>query len=290
MCYHPGMGKNTPASQETPAAIEGCPDPASEIKRLRRLLRLHTPSLEAMLKRRGFSVYKKEISADLLAPSPVFVDGYYEMMKRYSFRLFLRDVIKTSGPFTPKGIARYATAEVTQEYTAYMHKTGLLEKTGNSYELLKHIRSFGETLEWFLAETFRREFEAEAVWGVRFKRPMVGGDYDLIAKIDASLLYMEVKSSPPKQIYQNEISAFVDRVKDLVPAISVFFMDTELRMKDKIVPMFEEELAARKLPGAPERIAREIFLAPGGIYIINAKGTVAANIGTVLGHYFRSRV
>ena len=70
----------------------------------------------------------------------------------------------------------------------------------------------------------------------------MGGDYDLIAKVDGSILYMEIKSSPPKQIYQNEISAFFDRVADLSPEISIFFVDTELRMKDKIVLMFEEEL------------------------------------------------
>lgn len=252
-------------------------------------MRLHTPTLEALLKRRGFRVFKKEISADLLVPGPEFVDSYYEKMKHYSFRLFLRDVIKNPGPFTPKNIARYSTAEVTEEYTAYLYETGILKKTDGSYELKRRIRSFGETLEWFLAETFSREFEAEAVWGVRFKRPLIGGDYDLIAKIDASLLYMEVKSSPPKQIYQNEISAFMDRVIDLAPAMAVFFMDTELRMKDKIVPMFEEELAKRKLPGTPERIVKELFLMPCGIYIINAKDSVAANIETVLGHYFRRR-
>ena len=96
-----------------------------------------------------------------------------------------------------------------------------------------------------LCEIFRREFAAEAAWGVKFKRPRVGGDYDVIAKIDGSILYMEVKSSPPKQIYNSEIAAFLDRTSDLSPEISVFFMDTELRMKDKIVPMFEEELRKR---------------------------------------------
>ena len=77
------------------------------------------------------------------------------------------------------------------------------------------VRSFGVTLEWYIAEIFKRAFGSEAVWGVKFRRPSVGGDYDVIAKFDSSFLYAEVKSSPPRQIYDREISAFLDRVDDL---------------------------------------------------------------------------
>jgi hypothetical protein len=150
------------------------------------------------------------------------------------------------------------------------------------------IKSFGETLEWFVSEIFEREFAAEAVWGIRFKRPRVGGDYDLIAKVDGGILYMEIKSSPPKQIYQNEISAFFDRVSDLQPEISIFFVDTELRMKDKIVPMFEEEFRNRDRRGfGIVRMEKELFQAQDRIFIINAKDSIAANVERVLIRYFR---
>jgi hypothetical protein len=150
------------------------------------------------------------------------------------------------------------------------------------------VKSFGETLEWFVAQIFKEEFGAEAVWGVRAKRPKIGGDYDLIAKVDGSILYMEIKSSPPKQIYQREISAFIDRVLDLHPEISIFFMDTELRMKDKIVPMFEEELKARhKEPPVLTRMEKELFQIRDKIFIINAKDSISSNIEKVLSWYFR---
>lgn len=265
---------------------------SGEIRRLRHLLSIHTPPLEALLKRRGFRIYKKEIKDDLLTPGERFADSWYDMMKRYSFRLFLRDVIKQGGDFfTAKGIARYATAQVTGEYTEYLFQTGMLEKKGgDTYRLERRIKSFGVTLEWFLAETLRREFAAEAAWGVRFKRPLVGGDYDLVAKIDASILYMEVKSSPPKQIYQNEITEFLRRVDDLSPEIAVFFMDTELRMKDKIVPMFEEELRKKDPAGPmPLRFHKELFQIADRIFIINARDGVASNVEKVLARYFRRR-
>ena len=71
-----------------------------EIKRLREQLNRLTPLLSVMLRRRGFNIYKKEPPADLIVPENQFIDIYYEMLKKYSFRLFLRDVIKSQPLFT----------------------------------------------------------------------------------------------------------------------------------------------------------------------------------------------
>ena len=260
-----------------------------EIRRLRSSLSELTPPLEVLLKRRGFRIYKKEPADDLLLPKERHIEQYYDMLKRYSFRLFLREVIKHQNLFTLEQVTRYATSEVTEEYVKYLKAIGLLKETAEGFKLsLGRIKSFGETLEWFIAEIFRREFMAEAIWGIRFKRPQVGGDYDLVAKVDGSILYMEVKSSPPKQIYKSEISAFFDRVADLLPEISIFFVDTELRMKDKIVLMFGEELKKRhKKPPKITRIEKELFQIRDKMFIINAKDSIPSNIEKVLSWYFR---
>lgn len=261
----------------------------NEIKRLRKSLTELTPPLDVLLKRRGFRIYRKEPSEDLLIPLKEFQNGYYELMKKYSFRLFLRDVIRHQEFFALENVTKYATAEVTRNYVEYLIKVGLVKKMPDGFRLsTRPIKSFGETLEWFISETFKAEFAAEAVWGIKFKRPNVGGDYDLVAKVDGSILYMEIKSSPPKQIYQNEIIAFFDRLADLLPEIGIFFVDTELRMKDKIVPMFEEELRERYVrPPKITRIEKELFQIEDKIFIMNAKDSIAANIEKVLSRYFR---
>lgn len=260
----------------------------SEIKRLRKALSKVSPSLDVLLKRRGFKVYKKESSEDLLLPEKKYINIFYEKLKKYSFRLFLRDVIKHQNFFTIDKVARYATKEVTSQYIDFLLKANLTESTAKGYRLKKRpIKSFGETLEWFIARLIEKEFESETIWGVKFKRPKVGGDYDLIAKIDSSILYMEIKSSPPKQIYDKEIAAFLNRVEDLSPEVSIFFMDTELRMKDKIVPMFEAELQRHyKKSVSVERIVKELFHINKKIFIINSKDSITANIRTVLSFYW----
>ncbi len=261
----------------------------NEIRRLRRSLSELTPSLDVLLKLRGFRIYKREPADDLLLPEKRFLVSFYEMLRKYSFRLFLRDVIKNQTFFRVQQVTRYATSAVTAEYTEYLREVGLIEPLSDGFRLIRGpIKSFGETLEWFVAEIFKKEFATEAVWGIRFKRPKVGGDYDLIAKVDGSILYMEIKSSPPKQIYQNEISAFFDRVSDLSPEISIFFIDTELRMKDKIVPMFHEEYLKRAVaPPEIVRMEKELFQVQNRVFIINAKDSIDANIEKVLIWYFR---
>lgn len=261
----------------------------NEIKRLRKALAASSSSLNSMLRLRGFKIHSSEKPDDLLIPAPPNLDGYFELMKRYSFRLFLRDVIKHKRGFNRKDVTHYATREVTEDYIGRLVKMDIIEKSGGLFRLKgPKVKSFGSTLEWFIAETIKREFCTEAIWGIKFKGQKVGGDYDLIARIDGTLLYMEVKSSPPKQIYDSEISAFLDRVEDLKPAVSIFFMDTELRMKDKIVPMFEEALRKRYAePPKIMRMEKELFEIPGEIFIINSKDSILANLEKVLYRHFR---
>jgi hypothetical protein len=257
----------------------------AEIRRLRKVIAGLTPSLDSLLALRGFRIYKKEPSEDLLVPANEYAESFYEELKRYSFRLFLRDVIKHQNSFTVSDVSRYATETVSARYIDFLLKAGLSEELSDGVFRLKKlpIKSFGETLEWFIAELIRTEFGAETVWGVKFRRPHVGGDYDLIAKVGTGILYMEIKSSPPKQIYDREVSAFLKRVHDLAPEVSIFFVDTELRMADKIVPMFESELQLFYGSLIPiQRLVKELFHIKNRIYIINSKGGISSNVETVL--------
>jgi hypothetical protein len=259
----------------------------AEIKRLRRLLSVHTPTLEAMLKRRGFTIYKKEQSDDLLLPDKKYTARYYNKLKKYSFRLFLRDIIKNQDYIIPERVTRFATREVSVKYIDFLLITGIIERYRNGYRLINRpIKSFGKTLEWFAASLIKKDFQSTTSWSVIFKRRKIGGDYDLVAKIDSSLLYMEIKSSPPKQIHDREIKAYINRVEDMSPEISIFFVDTELRMFDKIVPMFEAEFKRRSgSEFSIERIEKELFHINNKIFIINSKHDISANIETVLNYY-----
>jgi hypothetical protein len=252
--------------------------------------------LKGALRRRGLDPFRQNPTQHLLFP-PVFhpeeKEKFYDLFKKYSFRLFLREILIRKGKFRVAEVVRFSTPETGRKYLHFLIDLGLAEPLGNSTYRLRHLSpaSLGPTLEWFMAEVLRREFACPALYGLRCKGSRYGGDYDVVALLEGRLVYMEVKSSPPKNIEGGEVQAFLTRLKDLLPHLALFFVDTELRLKDKIVPFFETELLAQGFrdngsPPAIQRIGDEIFFIPPRIYILSSKRSIAKNIGTCFRNHF----
>jgi hypothetical protein len=252
--------------------------------------------LKGMLRRRGLAPYRENPVHHLLFP-PTFSqeekEKFYDLFKRYSFRIFLREVLNRKEGFRVSEVVRYSSPETGHKYLRSLMSLGLAEPLkGRVYRLYPiSTSSLGPTLEWFMAELLRREFACPAFYGLRCKGTRFGGDYDVVASLEGRLLYMEVKSSPPKNIEGGEVHEFVSRLEDLIPQLAFFFVDTELRLKDKIVPFFEAEQNVQRGwdqgAGRPiQRIADEIFFAPPRVYILSSKGSISRNIAACFKHHF----
>jgi hypothetical protein len=253
--------------------------------------------VERVLKMRGITVFRKNSTDRLFFPpdlSPFYKNRFYEMMKKYSFRLVLRDMIKYQDGFRIQDLTRYCSSRVVQGYCRLLCEMGAIIKNGRGKyrTCVSPLYSFGSTLEWFIAEVFKREFASSAIYGVSVKKTPSGGDYDVIASWNQRLVYVEVKSSPPKGVEMNEISSFFSRMDDLLPEVGILFNDTQLRMKDKLVVMFEEELEERygresKTLYPVERLIGELFHVQNRIFIVNSKKDAVENFQYCLRHYLR---
>lgn len=252
--------------------------------------------LRGMLRRRGLDPYRENPVHHLLFP-PTFPqeekEQFYDLFKRYSFRIFLREVLNRKEGFRVSEVVRYSSPETGRKYLRSLMDLGLAEPLKGRVYRFHSIptASLGPTLEWFMAEVLRREFACPAFYGLRCKGTRFGGDYDVVASLEGRLLYMEVKSSPPKNIEGGEVHEFVSRLEDLIPQLAFFFVDTELRLKDKIVPFFEAEQSAQRgwdqEAGLPiQRIGDEIFFAPPRVYILSSKGSISRNIAACFKHHF----
>jgi hypothetical protein len=254
-------------------------------------------SVERMLRMRGIKVFRNNPTEKLFFPpnlSPFYRTRFYEMMKKYSFRLVLRDMIKHQDRFRIQDLTHYCSSKVAQGYCDLLGEMGAIIKNGRGrYRTqVSPLYSFGPTLEWFIAEMFKREFASPSIYGVSMKKTPSGGDYDVIASWNQRLVYVEVKSSPPKGIELNEVSTFFSRIEDLLPEVAILFNDTQLRMKDKLVVMFEEELERRyggesKTFYPVKRLIEELFHVQSRIFIINSKKDVVENFQICLKHYLR---
>ncbi len=263
-----------------------------------RAISLEDPSaVERLLRIRGIKIFRRDPTDQLFFPSdltPFSKTRFYEMMKKYSFRLVIRDIVKNQARFRTQDLTHYCSQKVAQEYCDLLFEMGVILQNGKGkYRTrISPLYSFGPTLEWFVAEVFKREFASPAIYGVSLKKTPSGGDYDVIVSWNRRLLYVEVKSSPPKGIELSEISNFFSRIEDLRPDVAFLFNDTQLRMKDKLVVMFEEELERRygkesKVLYPVERLVNELFHVRNRIFIVNSTKDTIENFQTCLQHYLR---
>jgi hypothetical protein len=270
---------------------------SKEMQTIKAVLMEDPSPVEKMLKMRGMKVFQNSPTDQLFFPPnlpPFHKTRFYEMMTRYSFRLLLRDVIKNQARFRTQDLTHYCSLNVAKKYCELLVEMGVIIKNGkDSFRtLISPLYSFGQTLEWFVAEMFKREFASPAIYGVTVKGTVAGGDYDVMASWNRRLVYVEVKSSPPKGIESSEVNAFLSRAEDLQPDVAILFDDTQLRMKDKLVVMLEEELknrygeeAKRRYP--VERLVEELFHVRNHVFIVNSRRDVAENFSICLKHYLR---
>lgn len=266
-----------------------------EVEVLRRDAALsNQKQLAYMLRRRGVTVIKHTPHQRLILPldySPATADELYRLMKKYSFRIFLRDVLLHVPHLEFAHLTKYCSEQVARQYLTHLTQAGMLVRgAADQYHLPPGIEpSFGAILEWFVAEIMQREFGVPACWGNRLKDSASGGDYDVIACVEGRLLYLEVKSSPPKHITAAEVRGFFDRIQTLRPDGAIFLEDTHLRMQDKLVVLFEAELAqcyGTQAPNYPlRRVHNEMFAIHNTIFLTNTKPDLIANLTVCLKHF-----
>ncbi len=256
------------------------------------LARLTRHPVEKLLWQLGFPVIKHGDGAQLLFAHEIrdtALSRFYAMMKRYSFRLFMRELIQEPEGEDFSALSRYCSPKTVK---TYLEKLAALEMVGLSargYRLLRKVPSFGPTLEWFVCELLRREFLSPALFNIKLKNTRRGGDYDVIALIAGRLVYVEVKSSPPRGIEQQAVEAFLARLADLGPSLAIFLVDTELRMKDKLVPLFAGALEREAKTGPPwavERLVDEVFHVRHSIYVTNSRKGIYSNLRTCFRDFY----
>ncbi len=245
----------------------------------------------AMLVRRG--LHPRATRREL--PFPADLDGeaaerLAARLGHYAFRLFLRGAIQKPDGFTPDEASAYVTPPEASVLAEALVDLGLAARdTHGRYRLLRPVRSFGDTLEWYVARELHRRYGLVTASGVKFSAPGIGGDLDIVGTAESKLVYLELKSSPPKHLSASEVAAFFDRVILLRPDINIFVMDTALRLSDKVVIMLADELRRRGTapPRAPRCVERELWALTPHVYAVNAKPDLVANIGRALAEGLR---
>lgn len=243
----------------------------------------------AMLIRRGFSPSMSALDLPFRLDHPQLSRIEVEL-HRYAFRIFLRGAIQHREGYLPIEVSRFLPPPTAVEIAERLVALELSTVLDDGRHRLKKIPdSFGSTLEWYVARSLRRELAVDARAAVKFHAPGVGGDLDVVLAAEGKLIAIELKSSPPKYLHDQEMRAFVERTRMLRPDVAIFAIDSALRMTDKVVPMLIA--AVKHVSGkarVPVRIERDIWGISPHVYVVNAKPDLISNIVRAIAEGFRA--
>ena len=218
-------------------------------------------------------------------------DRFSEQFGHYPFRLFMRGAIRNASTFRPSETTQYLKPCQSRGYAEFLVDLGLAERLPQGrYRLVWPAKSFGGTLEWYVARELQRRFGFDVATGVKLHVRGLGGDLDVVAAGEGKLIYLELKSSPPKNLDVAEIGAFFDRFCLLRPDIALFVVDTALRLGDKVLPMLQDELRRRRggISILPRRIAQELWALTPHLYAVNGRRDLMANVACSIAEGLRA--
>ncbi len=247
-------------------------------------------SIENTLKRRGYRYAGHGSARSLLFPTdlpPQKLDDFYRHMKSRTFRTILKSIVE-DGTASRADWLTGCTDATLSKYLDFLISQGVItcEAPGDSYSLATHGAAFGPTLEWYIAELFKRELASTADWGVRIEKFKPGGDFDVMARVESELVWIEAKSVRPRDVKETHVRHFLQRDQSLDPDMSVFLVDSDDDLS-VLVAKFEGVLGEARA-GSVERL--EDF---GGVchllrrvFITNSDPSILTNLRHCLNYYF----
>jgi hypothetical protein len=253
---------------------------------------------DLMLRRQGwYLIQSRQVYTDprviQLASSDTTVSAedrfttLYEAFGENTFRKLLRHVF-----FHQQGtlneLRRICSGEQKLiHYLDFMREHLLIETEDEDWrkgQFYKTINNIGSTLEWYIAEWFRRWLQVPARHGVTIKGVADGGDLDVVAFVDGIRVMVECKSGSPAQISETDVQLFFSRAADFNPEIAVLLIDTDSRI-DQQIDMFNR-LRSSGDPLKPQDAGKNLYWGARHIYVTNTKNGIGESLSAILRLYY----
>lgn len=216
-------------------------------------------NLESVLRRRGQRIKQTGDPDSILFPNdnlnairaysrqaeyadyfnPQVITPYLKLFAKRSFRKVVKILIDYHPEPAPKSALVQVCGSSMGEYFNLLRRLLLITETESHVTLLKKIPDIGRSFEHYVSELMTREFDGSSKWGVVLDDlPIAGGDYDVLAWLDPSLVYIECKTSDPKNIGRKHVKHFMQRSVELAPDLAIFLVDTDDSIEDLVANKF----------------------------------------------------
>lgn len=226
-------------------------------------------------------------------PGPA-LDQYVDYFRKTSFRKMIRLLLRGGRPYVEIGDLEQASGSSTTEYLEFLERLLLIAREGSMVRLKRDIQDLGPSLEHYVAELCVRELRGSADWGVLLQNlPRSGGDYDVLAWLEPSLMYVECKTARPGNIEERELREFLQRTVELAPDLAIFLIDTDENLdgfvENRINSLLGQAIDVRGIANQPLRSHPDypgIYFGFSRIYVTNSKKTILKQLQKCLQHYY----
>ncbi len=211
-------------------------------------------------------------------------EEYFSFLGHYRFRRLLSDIIHShnNGLIDLKKLFSRWNLEEIGEYWNLLLKTEIVKCIDKYYYFsYPSIDNFGETIEWYISELLIKEFKIPSLWGIKIKEIRGGGDFDILGILEDKLIYIECKTSPPNNVRLRELWEFLRRREELKPKITIFFIDTTLKIERNIINNMKSLLDKRfskELEKNILKLKEGVYSFDKKLYIMQSKGDLIRNL------------
>lgn len=223
-----------------------------------------------------------------------FIIHYMARFEKASFRKVIRQLLRDGRQFVEIEELRRIAGRSTEDYLTYLDRTLLIEREGTRVRLTREINDIGASLEHYVSVLCERELRGASEWSVLLANlPRSGGDFDVLAWLEPSLIYVECKSARPSHISEAEIREFLQRSVELAPDLAILLIDTEDDLTQfvnrRINSVIRQEHCIED--DSDQWITERndyprVFYGPRNIYVINSRYTILAQLRRCLQHYY----
>lgn len=264
-------------------------------------------SIEKTLIRRGYTFKSNKtglsrrllLDIDILKEEPV--DRFYRLMSRESNRAILKKICAIKPNFTKAELHdKWNISIVDDLLKGLIGLRAITKNQDDSFSIRKMEIEFGENLEWYISEVFKREFYCTSDWGVHIVEAPSGGDYDILARAENHIIYVESKAKKASSVKEEELINFLKRDEFLRPYISILFIDTTDDLKSLEKLFNEIGLKIRGLiakhniksaignPPYTESLNSLFFHFQSRLFVVNSKKPILETLKLCLRHRYRT--
>ncbi|HEU5376800.1 MAG TPA: hypothetical protein VFV38_15295, partial [Ktedonobacteraceae bacterium] len=213
--------------------------------------------------------------------------AFYEAFGETTFRKLLRHIIFHQQGTLNELRGMCSGEQKLTKYLDFMQRYRLIVLAGENWRKgpeYRAINNIGSSLEWYIAEWFRRWLQVPARHGVTIKGVADGGDLDVVAFVDGIRVMIECKSGSPTQISETDVRLFFQRAADFNPEIAVLLIDTESRI-DQQIEIFNR-LRSGGDPLKPQDPGKTLYWGARHIYVTNTKPGIGEALSAILRLYY----